>query len=911
VKVKIQWLAVLSIFTSLILGIWVMLQAFLEANIDPFRQQNIYWASTYAVLFLITGLTFRIWKGRLLLIIEIFAICALILVPAISANLALPLLIFATWIFVVFVVGDWLINSITSSKSQITSLSFLERLCMGVTFGLGIFMLISLLMATLGLFTRPVAVSVLVVFIFIAFWRLREILKWTSVRQTISSFTNTFVDPSGNLPKVTLLIGIILILVIGSYLWALAPAVRFDALMYQLAAPERYVNAGRMIPIPESMNTTYAHYANLLFGFGLLLFGQPLPGLLHFTMGLLTAGFTYILGQRLFSHRVGTLAAILLLSLPWFSKEIGTAYIDAFISAYLGAMFFASFLWWQASVPLWLSGIFAGLALGIKLTALPAILSLTILLSIAILYKNRFIISSLSQTLRIVVMIGLPALLLFLPWIVRDWHWSGTPLYPWQAEWLFQRSDLPISVRATQSIIAPNFLQRVLSYPWTLLVNSRVYHESPGGANAALPFLGLPWYFAFYPFFSKTHRQNGLYIFLQLFMTSVFCLALFSILVRYNLPSFIFLSIGAALNLECLALHWKNINFLEPKQSPLHTQSPWFSVSDSSHKPHWMINLGIASILFYLFITRLAGLLPLMVYDERYPVNLLLGNQTTDQFLTDNLPIYPVFKFINSIPNGPHKILSIGNEFRLYTTAHIHASEDRDHSYSLLHQPTYDEHLAEALNQRGFQFLLIDEHEIAARPYLYKDLIPTETFLKNYTRLVFILPGIRLYQLYPLGTQRSPITNLLSNPDFEDFPVDGLPPAWTPFGVVALETSSTHVYNGAVSLRLHGELPPEAYGYVHQTIPVTGNEIYTMGYWAKPTADTKMTLQIHWLDKNLRKIRQDAQWPIADLDWNWYSMTVMAPSNAHYAQVFLACNGTVEVWFDQICFAHGEWCWLP
>lgn len=907
----IPWAAAIGIFASFFIGLWFMLRAFLDSTVEPWAQENWRWAAIYAVLFLIIGLTYRIWNGRLLLIIESIAVCALLLLPAVLAGLAFPLFIFAAWLFIAVVSGDWLIQAFYQSRSENPPLTLFERFCLGIAIGLGGFMLLSLLMAILGAYTRSAAYIVLLAFTLVSLLRLRPSLKWATLRQRLSGFTTLFSSPPDSLSKNVLLFGILLIILVGSYFWALAPSVRFDALMYQLAAPERYIEAGRMLPIPESMNTTYAHYANLLFGFGLLLYGQPLPGLLHFLMGLLLAGFTYILGTRLFNPRIGQLAAVLLLSLPWLSIEIGTAYIDAFTGVYLGAMFFTGLLWWRASGPLWLSGIFAGLALGVKLTALPSIIIFALLLGLAVLWKNQLKPVAVPQVLRVGAQLGLPAMLLFSPWMLRDWLWSGTPFYPWHADWLAQRPDLYLSTMANNVEVSPLLWHRLLRYPWMLLANPVTYHESPGGANAALPFLGLPWFFAFYPAFSTPHRQRGFFIFFQFLLTSAICLALFGPRVRYNLPSFIFLALGAALNLDSLAMLWKNPGLQEPILPPALAPPISQTTSSPRHLPLWATGLGIACLLFYLFVTRLATILPLMVHNERYPLSFLSGRQSADEFLTSSLPIYPIFLYLNTAPDGPHKVLSIGNEFRLYTTAHIYASEDGSYSYSLLHHAISDEQLAEDLHQHAFDFLLIDEHEVAARPSLYQDLVPTPTFLTTYARLVYFLPGIRLYQLSPQPVQRPPIVNLLSNPDFEELPPDNLPPAWSSFGVIALESSSDRVYNGALSLRLHGETPAEAYGFINQIVPITGGGVYTLGYWAYPDVTGTLTLQIIWLDENSIRIGQDAQWPIADLGWNWYSMTVAAPSAARYAQVVIACNGAVDVWFDQTCFVEGEWCSLP
>ena len=210
---------------------------------------------------------------------------------------------------------------------------------------------------------------------------------------------------------------------LAGYIWAIAPSIHYDALVYHLGVPAIYVQQHGLVKVAEQFSSYWAHNAEMLYTLGLLLVGQPLPALCHLLFGVLTAGLVFCMGRRLGGARLGLVGAVLFYSLPLVTWESGTAYIDLQVAFYSFATAYALMIWWQDGGEGWLigAGLLAGLGLGTKLDAVLAVLPLILLLLAGLILRHGVSRRVLSGLLRF----GVPALLLSAIWLLRDWVWTG------------------------------------------------------------------------------------------------------------------------------------------------------------------------------------------------------------------------------------------------------------------------------------------------------------------------------------------------------------------------------------------------------------------------------------------------------------------------------------------------------
>jgi 4-amino-4-deoxy-L-arabinose transferase-like glycosyltransferase len=226
------------------------------------------------------------------------------------------------------------------------------------------------------------------------------------------------------------LLGLLVLVVLCIAFLSLVPPVNKDELVHHLAVPKLYLQHGGMVEIPFMDFSYYPMNVDLLFLIPLYFGNDILPKFIHFGFALLTAGLLYRYLKRRTGVSYALLGVVFLLSIPVIVKLSISAYID------LGVVFFsfASLLlllkWAESGLKkkfLIFSGVMAGLAMGTKYNALltTAILALFVPLLYERHGKGGFFRSALLGLLFLTV-----ALMVFSPWMVRNYSWKKNPIYP-------------------------------------------------------------------------------------------------------------------------------------------------------------------------------------------------------------------------------------------------------------------------------------------------------------------------------------------------------------------------------------------------------------------------------------------------------------------------------------------------
>lgn len=202
----------------------------------------------------------------------------------------------------------------------------------------------------------------------------------------------------------------------------------WDALAYHLAYPKLYLQAGGMVEVPFMHQSYFPPLVDMLFLLGLWLDGESCAKVFHWAMGL-----WMVLGCAGFSSRFGGyggLAGLLVASTPVVAWQMGTAYVDLSTALYVGLGAFAVYRGLHERVPilLWLGGMMVGFALATKYTALLA-WGLLGLLGLVWCFRARWWGGA-----RTLVMTAAVAVLIGAPWYVRNWVWTGNPVYPFAYE---------------------------------------------------------------------------------------------------------------------------------------------------------------------------------------------------------------------------------------------------------------------------------------------------------------------------------------------------------------------------------------------------------------------------------------------------------------------------------------------
>ena len=238
-------------------------------------------------------------------------------------------------------------------------------------------------------------------------------------------------------------LGIICLLLTGFALaLALAPPIHFDALVYHLTMPAAYLQAGRVMPLDWIQYSGMPQVVEMLFTWAMALGGGSAAVCLGWLVGMIAlAGLAGSLRHSL-GARAAWVGIASLLSGFSLAASLAWGYADWPGLAFGWGCLAALIAWWENGRlrALVLGGVFAGLALSTKYTGGVVLLTGMLVLIWQNAARKR---NPLPDLLRF----GLPAVLISLPWWVRNFLASGNPFEPF-----FFNSGSDVGTRIYQSV---------------------------------------------------------------------------------------------------------------------------------------------------------------------------------------------------------------------------------------------------------------------------------------------------------------------------------------------------------------------------------------------------------------------------------------------------------------------------
>ena len=245
-----------------------------------------------------------------------------------------------------------------------------------------------------------------------------SLVIWNDFRSLLISFRDNRNEIPRWLPSAVLVTTLL-----GFLFSLLPPAEGFDGLFYHLTMPERLLADRQILPY----NVLQFWFPGLIEGDFLLALGlrsERTAQLIHWSFSMLTLALVWEWSRNLFGHKSAWWSLAMLISmpsLPWISSW---AYTDLALTFVGLACLYSLWRWSNVRENVWLTltGLFAGMGMGIKYTSF----ILPVLCFLLILVWEKDINSRITSTLRF----SIPALLVALPWYLRNWLVMGNPFYP-------------------------------------------------------------------------------------------------------------------------------------------------------------------------------------------------------------------------------------------------------------------------------------------------------------------------------------------------------------------------------------------------------------------------------------------------------------------------------------------------
>ncbi|MFQ3549212.1 MAG: glycosyltransferase family 39 protein [Armatimonadota bacterium] len=412
-----------------------------------------------------------------------------------------------------------------------------------------------------------------------------------------------------------------------TFIAALSPPVSddWDSLAYHLAIPKIYLENGGFKYIEFSSHSNFPFMMEMLYTLCLSVGSIAASRLTHFWCLVLLLGFIFTASERHFKEGIGVKVCIAFCSIPivlWLST---TAYIDITTSLFSFAGFICLLYFFDDKDRYWvvLCGIFAGLAASTKMTALglPFIFAVILLAHNIITEKKARLVNPI-----ILILIGLAVCS---PWYIKSLIYTGNPVYPFfysifgGRDWTKELAD-NYAMLQSQFGAGKDILSLIL-LPFNLTFHSELFYDRPGlfiGPIAVVAPIVL--------FLCKWNTAKIRYAGIFLFFLIIIWWAL-THQSRYLVPAFAVLCIIIVYLLD----------------------------SDIRYK---LASKAFSIIIFASLIFSMLTIYPLASRSMPY----VLGKQSADEYLYENLEIYPVVKYINQSLDKSSKIAMFGDTRGFY-----------------------------------------------------------------------------------------------------------------------------------------------------------------------------------------------------------------------------------------------------
>lgn len=289
----------------------------------------------------------------------------------------------------------------------------IESIAIEIGLGLGILGFVWLVLGLLGGFHAIIAWAVLLGIFFVA---RRYVLEWCcDLLEEIRGF-----KPRSR--REVWLAAFVFFMVIAALVSALTPPTAWDALLYHLTGPKINIASGWLEVTPQIPETGYPQGMEMLYTWVMLLGSPRAAAVLQWFFGILTLLLVRYWGEKIVDSRAGWLACAILLSATTFMLMMGRAYIDV-ATIFYTTIGFSAYRQWKKSEQrsyLILAGLSAGFAFGTKYTGVVIGMGLAVLILIAQPRKG----------IRNLITFGLPAVVVSVPWLIKNILLVGNPTYP-------------------------------------------------------------------------------------------------------------------------------------------------------------------------------------------------------------------------------------------------------------------------------------------------------------------------------------------------------------------------------------------------------------------------------------------------------------------------------------------------
>ena len=310
----------------------------------------------------------------------------------------------------------------------------LEWVSICAAFGLGLLGFLVLAIGVVGLL-KPWLMWLLLVLGIVFFWS--DILAW------FRGWRGLFQVDKGKLTWISA--GFVVFISLLGLLQSLAPPLKWDSLVYHLEMPRQYLDAGRIIYLENNIFVGFPQLAEMNYTWSMALHSGKTAGVLGWAIGILALVGVEGLTRRLVNPRIAWIAPAVIFSGAHAAQALSWAYVDLWVMLFGVSMLIALTTHFQNKKKIWLliAALMVGFALSTKYTAGILLPIGSLMLVLNWFSSNRRQSNSESRKtikalLLDLVTFSVIVFVVFSPWLIKNFVFTKNPIYPF----LFPGRDL-------------------------------------------------------------------------------------------------------------------------------------------------------------------------------------------------------------------------------------------------------------------------------------------------------------------------------------------------------------------------------------------------------------------------------------------------------------------------------------
>lgn len=652
----------------------------------------------------------------------------------------------------------------------------------------------------------------------------------------------------------------------------LAPEVGPDALGFRVAAPAIWLREGIIKPLPEMVNSYGYFAAEILHLILLPLTGNNSAKVLQFGLSIILIVSSIF---QVFRPSQRKIAPILIFgfwggTIVWLQMVSGSVDLTQ-VYFYFASMLALRFWMEDPDNKIWLviAGITGATATTIKMNGAGALVISGLFVFCVSVFRSR----SLARIIKDVLLLLISAFLCLFPWMLRSFWLTENPFFPFALD-IFN-SPLLDAMSVARFGVGLSF-PAVLSVPWEVFFDPVKFVE----VGTLHPFILTIAILGLTGLILSSSRKDWFW-----FVVGIFSYILWLVTeqnLRYSLFVFLFFAFAFSLGL-CEILKKLPSRFFHFFIQPLLIIVMVGGFVVQALRPTFWLRNGTSAIAL--------------------PINVVLGDQTEESYLSENSAIFYCINWLNS---------RVGEDSKLLLAPWI-----RDHLYfegtvgSLPHgilpitEPLEDvffgnNHTSDlsviysTLISEGYNYFIYDSDELM--PYFEGEGIFSSNFEDTYLQLECADRGLRLFRIRSeselLETPIYPGDNLIKNAGFNMQDKSGLPLNWGLNGDVSIIQVAG---NSMLDFRGETTITQEVYVNVDETYQLD------IDFQAVEKENSSATAQINWYDSSgkLSLFWREQITPQEKL--STYSFYQTVPQDVKTAVIYISGSGVIV---DNITFVE-------